>query len=227
MEGQAPWQGSSLAQALSAVPDPRVKRRRVHELVPVLLMCVAAMLCGARTTYAMAQWGRERREDDPQRLADLGLKPGRTPSVPTLHRLFKRLDVAAFEKALGTWLEQLGVQKHERLAVDGKTLRGIHGEQVPGVHLVSVYALESHSVLTQVAAPGKGQEQAAVATALGQVDLEGRVVMGDALQTQRDLCAQVVAGGGDYLLPVKENQPTLLSDLKEAFSPSEPGGKRL
>lgn len=223
-EEERSTRSESLAEALSKVPDPRRKQRRVHDLVPLLQVCVAALLCGARSLYAIAQWARERLEDDPNLLLSLGLKPGRTPSVPTLHRVFKRLDVLAFESALGGWLLQTGVKPGEPLAVDGKTLRGIHGEEVPGVHLVSVYALNAQAVLAQVAAPGKGEELAATKAALSQVPVAGHVVMGDALQTQRDVCSQIVEAQGDYLLPVKENQPTLLSDLREAFSPSEPGG---
>ena len=67
---------------------------------------------------------------------------------------------------------------------------------------------------------GKGQELAAAKAVLGQVPLEGRIVVADALLTQREVCQQIVAGGGDYLLPVKENQPALRRDLVEAFSPT-------
>ena len=88
------------------------------------------------------------------------------------------------------------------------------------MHLVSAYAAGSGAVLAQVAAPGKGQELAAARKVLGQVPLEGRVVVADALLRQREVCQQIVAVGGDYLLPVKENQPTLHQDLVEAFSPT-------
>jgi hypothetical protein len=155
-------------------------------------------------------------------LLDLGLKPGRSPSVATLHRVFRRLDVTAFEQALGNWLAQTGIAPDEPFAVDGKTLRGIHGEEIPGVHLVAVYALRAGAVLAQIQAREKGAELPATQAVLAQVELAGHVVMGDALQTQREVCDQICAGGGDYLLPVKENQPTLLSDLSEAFSPSGP-----
>ena len=75
-------------------------------------------------------------------------------------------------------------------------------------------------VLAQVAAPGKGQELAAAKAVLGQIPLEGRIVVADALLTQREVCQQIVSGCGDYLLPVKENQPALRRDLVEAFSPT-------
>lgn len=220
MEESGSYPPGSLAAALAAVPDPRRKHLRVHELVPLLQFTVAAMLCGCRSLYAVAQWGRDRREDDPGLLLDLGLVAGRSPCVATLHRVLKKLDVDAFERALSGWLSETGVERSEPVAVDGKTLRGIHGEELPGVHLVAVYALRSQAVLTQVRCTEKGAELPAVKKALTQAPLSGRVVMADALSTQREVCEQIVAQGGEYLLPVKKNQPALLADLEEAFSPA-------
>ena len=85
---------------------------------------------------------------------------------------------------------------------------------------MSAYASRAGAVLAQVAAPGKGQELAAAKEVLRRAPLEGRVVVADALLTQRAICEQIVAGGGDYLLPVKKNQATLYRDLEAAFSPS-------
>jgi hypothetical protein len=185
----------------------------------MLQVAVAAMLCGARSLYAAAQWARERVEEDAEALVPLGLPAGRHPSVATLHRVFKRLDVVAFEQVLGAWLERTGVERVSALALDGKTLRGIHGDAVPGVHLVAAYAHECGVVLAQVAAPGKGHELAAATTVLATVPLQGRVVTADALLTRRARCKQIVRRRGDYLLPVDADQPTLLAEIAEAFSP--------
>lgn len=233
MEYEEPSPPVTLAEALKKVPEFRRKHLREHELFAVLQIAVAAMLCGARSPYAVAQWARERFKDTPELLEALGCKPGQYPSHPTIHRVFAGLDVGAFERALSEWLSGLartGGQPDDLLAVDGKTLRGIHGEELPGVHLVAVYAVHSERVLAQMTAGGKGTELNAVKGALAEVDLKGKVVTGDALQTQREVCEQIVEAGGDYLFPVKENQPTLLSDVRDAFPPSEPeagsGGER-
>jgi hypothetical protein len=140
-----PAAAGSLAEALGVLPEPRrpygwSPGRSPLPLVGILQVAIAATLCGARSLYAIAQWGRERVEDRPEALVALGLPSGRSPSVATLHRVFKALDVAAFEAALGGWLAQTGVQPIEAVALDGKTLRGIHGDTVPGVHLVAAYA---------------------------------------------------------------------------------------
>ena len=214
----------SLAEALAAVPDPRRPYGWRPEcpplpLVGLLQVTVAATLCGARGQSAVAQWGRERREDDPGLLVALGLPPGRSPCVATLHRVYGSLDVAAFEAALGGWLARTGVTPRDRVAVDGKALRGSEGEAVPGTFLVAAYAHAAGAVLAQVRTAGKGHELAAAKAVLADVPLDGRLVTGDALLTQRGLCEQVVADGGDDLLPVDENQPALLADVAAAFSP--------
>jgi hypothetical protein len=229
-----PAPSGTLAAALAVVPDPRRPYGWRSDyppipLVALLQLSVAAIVCGARSLYAIAQWGRERQADDPLLLEALGVPPGRSPCVATLHRVFKALDVAAFEQALGGWLAQTGVAPTDALALDGKTLRGIHGEDIPGVHLVAAYAHAAQTVLGQLQAAGKGQELAAAEHLLDQLPLAGRLVTGDALLTQRTVAERIVARGGDYLLPVKDNQPSLRAELEGAFSPlasERAGGER-
>lgn len=103
----------------------------------LLTLAVCAMLCGARSLYAIAQWGHER--ESGALAAALGFEWGRSPSVAMLFRTFRDLDVAAFERVLAAWLS-VDAPPAEALALDGKTLRGIHREAVPGVHLVAAYA---------------------------------------------------------------------------------------
>ena len=221
----------SLAEALAAVPDPRRPYgwRPAYPPIPLvalLQVTVAAMLCGSVGQTAIAQWVRERVADDPDLLTALGLPAGRVPCVATFHRVFKALDVAAFEEALGTWLQQTGVTPGEALAVDGKAVRGVERDGVPGVYLVSVYAHAAEAVIAQLRTAGKGHELTAARTLLGQVPVAGQVVTGDALLTDRTLCRQVAEAGGAYLLPVDENQPALRADLEAAFSPLAADGHR-
>jgi hypothetical protein len=221
-----PGPPGSLAEALATVPDPRHPLgwrpdRPPLPLVGILQLAVAAMVCGCRGWYAVAHWGRERLADDPAAPVPLGLPPGCRPSHPTRHRIFAALDVAAFERALGRWLAASGVDPADAVALDGKTLRGIRGETVPGVHLVAAFAHHAGVVLAAAPGPGKGQEVAAVKTVLGATEVAGRIVTGDALVTQRDVCIRIAAGGGDYLLPVDDNQPALTAALAAAFSPRD------
>ena len=89
-----------------------------------------------------------------------------------------------------------GLKEGEGIGVDGKTLCGIHGEKIPGVHLISAFAHEAGIVLDEQAAPGKGQELEAVKVLLKRLDLQGHVVTGDALLAQKGLSRRIVRKGG-------------------------------
>ena len=108
------------------------------------------MLSGARSLYAIAQWGREH----PQFTRSLGFSREQTPCVATLHHVFRRLDADAFESALGRWAQECLGEGEATIAIDGKALRGIHGRELPGVRMVAAYAGESGLVLGQKGGQG-------------------------------------------------------------------------
>jgi DDE_Tnp_1-associated len=145
--------GRSLLEAFAQVPDRRSVHGRRHPLPAILALSTAAMVSGARSLYAIAQWGRAQR---PEVVRALGFTRARTPAVATLHYTFKALDVDAFEAALQRWARRVGAGAATRsqprpvlapLALDGKGLRGIHGEEVPGVRLVALYDVQAGLVL--------------------------------------------------------------------------------
>lgn len=239
----APGSLPSLAAALASVPEHRRPRGfKAHQppypLVPLLLVLMVGLLCGRRGYRAIAEWAAACAAEHPAVLADLGLLADRSPRTPvaaTLFRLVRDVDQPALQAALQGWLLAVAAALHradapvaglavplDQIALDGKTVRGAsarRGETAP-LHLVAAYVPALAHVLDQVDTAGKGRELAAVAVLLGRLPLAGRVLTGDALLTQRDVCQTILDGGGDYLLPVKENQPSLLADLQEAFSPS-------
>ena len=190
--------GLSLIEVLGRVPDPRSVHGKRHPLGAILGLAVCAMLCGARSLYAISQWGRDQGQEVSEAL---GFTRQRTPCVSTLHQVFSRLDREAFERELGQWLQERGLSEGEAVAIDGKALRGIHGDQLPGVHLVAAYAHQAGIVVGQQAVGEKRNELDAVAGLLGQLDLQGRVITGDAQFTQRVVCQRVVAQGGTTSLP--------------------------
>lgn len=146
--------GQRLRAALATVPDPRKPRGRRHPLAAILALSAAAMLAGARSLYAIAEWGREQ---DPAVVAALGFERERTPCVATLHLVFKRLDAQAFEAALAGWAQAELGERPGVIAIDGKALRGMHGEEIPGVRLVAAYQDAAGLVLAQTG----GKEQRA------------------------------------------------------------------
>lgn len=136
----------SLLHAFATVPDHRSSQGRRHPLAAVLALSTAAMIAGARSLYAIAQWGRLQ---PPSVVHALGFARDRTPCVATLHRVFRHLDVTAFEQALQTWARGHAAGRPGAIAIDGKALRGIHGEELPGVRLVAGYMDEAGLVLAQ------------------------------------------------------------------------------
>jgi hypothetical protein len=183
----------SLLEVLASLPDPRSAHGRRHPLEAILGLAVCAMLCGARSLYAISQWGRDQGINVSYAL---GFTRERTPCVSTLHQVFSRLDRERFESVLGEWLQERGLKLGEAVAIDGKSLRGIHGERLPGVHLVAAYAHRTGIVVGQQAVQEKSNELGALDGLLSQLDLRDRVVTGDAQFTQREECRRIVGKGG-------------------------------
>lgn len=144
--------GRGLLDAFARVPDPRSPHGRRHPLPAVLALATAAMLSGARSLYAISQWGRLQ---PPEVVRALGFTRDRTPAVSTLHAVFRALDAAAFEAAVGGWARACLGDRAGAIAVDGKALRGIHGEALPGVRLVAGYADGAGLVLAQSGGRGR------------------------------------------------------------------------
>ena len=126
-ESVGDW-GPGLLEALREIEDPRKPKGVRHPLSAVLALSVCAMLSGARSLYAIAQWGREH----PQFAQSLGFSRERTPCVATLHHVFRRLDVDAFESALGRWAQECLGEGEATIAIDGKALRGYTAVNCPG-----------------------------------------------------------------------------------------------
>jgi hypothetical protein len=145
--------GPSLLAACARVPDVRSRHGRRYPFPALLTLATAAMRCGARSLDAMAQWGRL--QPEAVRRA-LGLPGTRMPGVTTWHSVFKRLDVAAFEQELPAWAAQTLDGGTQQLVLDGKALRGIHGEEVPGVRLVALDAPAAGQVLAQAGGQDHG-----------------------------------------------------------------------
>ncbi len=205
--------GYPLLQALSKVVDFRKSRGRRHPLVGILALGFAAALGGASSLAAMSQWGRDH---TPKLLAKLGLPHFPGPSPATLCRVFSQVDVAALEQALSEWW-QAWLPAWGPLALDGKTVRGSrHGSQA-AQQLLAAFATQVRVVLAQRAI-ANSDEIGTVLALLEGLDLEGWIVTGDAKLTQKAIVDKILAQGGDYVLTVKDNQPTLRDDIATLFS---------
>jgi predicted transposase YbfD/YdcC len=201
---------------LATITDPRTRAGRRHPLAAILVLAAAAVLAGARSIAAIAEWAA----DAPQPVrAALGTRrdplTGRwvVPTETTIRRTLARLDAEALAAAIGAWLadrDRPG-QRRRAVAVDGKTLRGANrdGRQV---HLLAAMDHATRAVLAQRQVDGAPGEVPAFQPLLADLDLAGVVVTADALHTHADAAEFLVAGKqAHYLLCVKANQPTLLA----------------
>jgi DDE_Tnp_1-associated/Transposase DDE domain len=206
----------SLLEALARVPDPRSRQGRRHPLPAILSLAVLAMLTGCKGYEAIAQFGR----DKGFALAHaLGFTRGKAPCKSTLSVLFRALDVRAFEAALSGWVaSRLPPGQELVVSVDGKTARGSKDGAAPGQHLVAACCAHAQAVLAQVKVDGKTNEHKAALELLGVLPLPGRVVTGDAMFCQRDVCEKIAEGGGDYVFVVKDNQPSLAIDIRAGLA---------
>ena len=227
----APTAALSLIDALREVPDPRKARGIRHGVLAILLLGACAVMTGARSFAAIAEYAH----DTGRTILDLLGVGAVVPHESTIRRVLQDLDPDAVDAAMRSWaLAQLadrptpeGVPLREQrkvLALDGKTVRGAHittggdGGDTAGAyrqpHLVSVLDQASGVVLGQVAVAEKGSEIGAFTTLLDGLDLSDVLVTADAAHTNRNHADYLHERGGHYLLSAKLNQPTLLRRLR-------------
>lgn len=192
-EGKVGRERISLWESFAEVADPRDDSGKRHPLQAILTLTSVAILSGARSLYAVAQFGRDRGAAFAR---ELGLTRDVPPCCATLHYLFKALDRAAFEAAIRRRARgRCSSAGWEALHVDGKTLRGTRGHELAGVHLLAAYAHEAKVVLDQVPVDGKTNEHKTALALPDLVPVQGKLVTGDAAFCQRDLSKKVAKKG--------------------------------
>lgn len=200
--------------------DPRVTRTRRHDLVEIIVMAVLAVICNADGWPDIAHFCSVR---EPWLRTILRLRHG-VPSASTFRRVFMALDAEGFNAAFMRWTQSLvGSLDGKLLAVDGKTLRGSyssHGAQDP-LHLVSAWVAENQIVFGQVATEEKSNEITAIPRLLELLDVRGATITIDAMGCQRRIVDTIVERGGNYVIGVKDNQPSLRAEVEAAFATSE------
>ena len=202
-----------LLPALAAVPDPRARRGVRHRLAVILGLALCAVLAGARSFTAIAEWAA----DADQATRDALGVTGVVPSESTFRRTLQSLDADALDNAAGGWAQQRtspvpGTRR--AVAVDGKTLRGSGIADGPGRHLLAALDHGHGVVLGQVDVEAKTNEIPMFATVLDHVDLAGAVITADALHAQRAHAEYLVTRRrAHYVITVKRNQPGLHAQL--------------
>lgn len=221
-----PAPAGNLLALLAQVPDPRGRQGRRHPLAAMLAAVVCATLCGARGYTAIVQWLHALPVPWWHRLGFTR----RPPKDHAFRDLLAALSPEAFEAALRQWTTtmlgaDISANELHAVSLDGKTLCGTLATHQRAVHLLSLFDQQLGCVLSQQRVDDKTNEHKAALELLKTIVLENRVITGDAMFCQREVCQQIIDSGGDYFVIVKENQRNLqeniVDEFRPAFSPDE------
>src|SRR6185437_15558665 len=215
-----PWVNvESIASYFESLSDPRHTRNRKHRLLDIVVIAVCALVCGCDGPTAIHRWATQRHEWLKSFLA----LPNGIPSRDCIRRLLMALQPQAFQKCFRDWIQHAirsGEGGPTRLvAIDGKTNRRSHdaGQGLGPLHLVSAWASEEGIALGQVATEAKSNEITAIPALLTQLELTDTLVTIDAMGCQKEIARQISDGGGDFVIAVKDNQPTLRETIATYF----------
>ncbi len=212
---------NSLYGRFHEIRDRRGAKGKQYSLVTLLVVILLGKLVGKDKPDEIADWAKYH---SAELVGLLKLRHMRMPSHSTIRRVFHSiLDESEFDRMVQAYHQQEQTGKGEILAMDGKTLRGT---RIAGLersdHVLSIYEVKDQYVLAHQTVDTKENEIVAAPQLLEQVSLAGKIVTGDAMHTQRAVSQQIVDGEGDYLWPVKENQPRLYEDIQRLFAEDNP-----
>src|SRR5262245_22284026 len=205
-----------LLRHFRSLKDPRIDRRKLHTLSNSLVIAICAVIAGAADFQEVVLFGAKRK-DWLARFLDLS---NGIPSHDTFERVFARLDQRAFQGCFAGWMNAWHAQlTGKQLALDGKAARGSASPSkgFRALHLVNVWATQANLCLGVVACDQHSNEITAIPRLLELLDLEGALVTIDAGGCQKKVVEQIVTGGGDYLVVVKENQGRLYQEIAARF----------
>lgn len=205
-----------LEQYFGDIADPRVERTRAHQLLDILAIALFAVLGGADSWVAIETYGNAKRAWLETFLA----LPNGIPSHDTFARVFARIDPEAFEASFQQWVKAfVSTLAAEVIAIDGKTAKGSYDRKggVKALQLVSAWASEHRLVLGQCAVDSKSNEITAIPVLLEQLALTGCIVSIDAMGTHSPIAQQIHQQQADYILALKDNQPTLSKQAQQWF----------
>lgn len=204
-----------IARHFSELTDPR-RRKVTYPLINIVTIAICAVLCGADDFVSIAAWGRMKK-DWLSKFLDLSAG---IPSHDRFNAIFAAIKPAEFEKCLLGWIAALHeITDGQLVAIDGKTLRRSFdaASSKAAIHMVSAWATANHISLGQVVVDEKSNEITAIPKLLKMLDLSGCLVTIDAMGCQTEIAQAIIDAGGDYVLAVKANQPTLHDGIDQFF----------
>jgi predicted transposase YbfD/YdcC len=212
-----PAKTCALVERLQTIADPRRQGENLkHPLVDLIILGFCGVLAGCEDFVEIAEWAKVHEEV----FGTVLELPHGIPSHDTFNRVFAMLSATTLQDVLLPWLVERRGLPGEWIHLDGKTLRGTRckSQKLKALHVVSAWAGHTGLTLGQVAVDTKSNEITALPQLLDLLDLRDKIVTTDAMGCQKEIAQTVVEGGGDYIVAVKGNQPTLHTELQAAFA---------
>lgn len=200
-----------------AIKDPRIDRTKRHALSDILGLTLIATLCGADNCVLVEEFGKSNRKWLSRYLSLLN----GIPSHDTIGRVFAALNPKEFECFFIKWVASVSsLTEGELINIDGKTLRGSHDKYYgkEALHLVQAWANTKGLVIGQLRSEGKKNEIKTIPKLLELLAIEGCIITTDAMGCQKAVADKIIAEKADYILAVKENQPTLSKEVETSFT---------
>lgn len=207
---------------LRTIPDPRIDRCKKHSLESILFLVLVGMLCGADSAREIEEFG-DANEGWIRRYVELAEG---IPSHDTITRVFSLIDKNIFCESFTRWTQSLqeitkkkpGETSPEVVAIDGKALCGSIGNDLTGMaHMLHAWSVKNGLCIGQQAVKDKSNEISAMVPLLKILDLKGCVVTADAIHSHKGTAKTIVERGGDYVLPIKDNQKDFKEEIEDLF----------
>lgn len=201
----------SIGSYFESLADPRHTRNRKHLFIDIVVIAVCGRVCGCDGPTAIRRWATNRADW----LNAFLTLPNGIPSRDCIRNLLMALQPEAFQKCFRDWIANAIVTDEggpaRLVAIDGKTIRRSHdaANGLGPLYIVSAWASEHGIALGQVATEEKSNEIMAIPQLLKQIELHKALITIDAMGCQKDIARDIVAGGGDFVIAVKDNQPKL------------------
>ncbi len=198
------------------ITDKRQPWKVKHNLLEIVVMTICAVIAGCEVWEDIHDYCRVKEAWFRQAL---GMKLGNgIPSHDTMQRVWSMIDPEELERCFSKWVESVCQRKEgEIVSIDGKTLRRSGGTDSNPIHMVSAWDNEQQLVLGQLAVEEKSNEITAVPQLLDMLDVTGCIVTADAMSCQKEIVKKISSKQADYVLSLKENQPTLRHEVEEYF----------